>query len=117
METPNQAPFHAEPLGGGPSQTERIAAAVGYLGLLCLVPLFAFPNSAFARHHGRQGLVILLAAVILWAGNIVPIFGQIAWVLGSVILFILAILGAVNALNGRLWDMPVLGAYAKRIKL
>jgi uncharacterized membrane protein len=117
METSQQQPFKAEPVAGGVSQAERVAAAVGYLGILCLIPLFAFPSSAFARHHGRQGLVILCASVILWAGNIVPIFGQIAWVLGSIALFIGAIIGAVNALNGRMWEMPVLGRYAKMIKL
>ncbi|OGL66914.1 hypothetical protein A2856_00200 [Candidatus Uhrbacteria bacterium RIFCSPHIGHO2_01_FULL_63_20] len=98
-------------------QENRLIAAVGYLGILCLVPLLLKKESAFAQHHGKQGLVLLIAWLVLWAGNIVPILGQIVWMLGSVVVIILAIMGIVNALNGKTWEMPVLGQFAKNIKL
>jgi len=96
---------------------DRLIAAIGYLGILCLVPLLLKKESAFAQHHGKQGLVLLLAWVVLWVGNIVPVLGQVVWALGSLALVVLIILGMVNALQGKMWDMPVLGKYAKNLKL
>lgn len=98
------------------TQTEKFISAIGYLGVLCLVPLLLERNSAFARHHGKQGLTLLIAWMVLWIGNIIPVLGQIVWVIGSVVFIILIILGMVNAFAGRMWEMPVLGLYAKRFK-
>lgn len=99
------------------SSEERLFAAIGYLGILCLVPLLLKKKSAFAQHHGKQGLMILLVWLGLWVGMIVPILGQIVWTLGSIVLVIFIILGMLHAFQGRMWDMPVLGEYAKKIKL
>ncbi|PJE76868.1 hypothetical protein COV05_01575 [Candidatus Uhrbacteria bacterium CG10_big_fil_rev_8_21_14_0_10_48_16] len=96
---------------------DRLFAAIGYLGILCLVPLLLKKDSAFAQHHGKQGLVILLAWLVLWVGNIIPILGQIVWTLGTLALLILIILGMINALQGKMWEMPFLGKYAKDLKI
>lgn len=98
-------------------QEDRLFAAIGYLGILCLVPLLLKKESKFAQHHGKQGLIILLVWLALWVGNIIPILGQIVWTLGTIVLLILIILGMVNALQGKMWEIPVLGKYAKQIKL
>ena len=92
-------------------------AAIGYLGILCLIPLLAKKDSAFAQHHGKQGLVLLIVWMILWVVNVIPVLGQIVWALGSIGILILVLLGIINALNGNTWEMPVLGEYAKQIKL
>lgn len=98
------------------SANEKFFAAIGYLGILCVVPLILERKSAFAQHHGKQGLVLLLAWLALWIGNIVPLLGSIIWFLGSLAILMLIILGMVNAFQGRMWNMPVLGQYARRIK-
>ncbi|TAL50614.1 hypothetical protein EPN81_02335 [Patescibacteria group bacterium] len=98
-------------------QDDRLISAIGYLGILCLLPLLLRKESAFAQHHGKQGLVILLVWLALWFGMIIPFLGQIVWALGSLVLIILVILGMVNALQGKMWELPVLGKYAKQIKL
>lgn len=98
-------------------EDNKFFAAIGYLGILCLIPLLLAKDSAFAQHHGKQGLVILLAWILLWVGNIIPVLGQIVWALGSILLFMLIIMGIVNAANGRMWELPVLGKYAKDIRL
>lgn len=101
----------------GSIEQDRLIAAIGYLGILCLVPLLLKKNSAFAQHHGKQGLVVLLAWVVLWIGNIIPVLGQIVWFLGSIALLVLVILGMVNALQGKMWEMPLLGSFAKQLNL
>ena len=95
----------------------KVIAAIGYLGILCLIPLLAKKDSAFAMHHGKNGLVLLIAWLILWVGNIIPVLGQIIWVLGSLVLLVMVIIGISRALAGEKWDMPVLGQYTDKIKL
>ncbi|MBM5789970.1 hypothetical protein FJZ23_02710 [Candidatus Parcubacteria bacterium] len=97
-----------------PSPSQRLVSAIGYLGVLCLVPLLLERKSAFAQHHGKQGLTLLIAWLALWIGNIIPVLGQIVWMIGSLAFLILIILGMINAFAGRMWEMPVFGAYAKR---
>lgn len=95
----------------------KLVAAIGYLGILCLIPLLAKKDNAFCQFHGKQGLAIFVVWLILWVCNLIPFLGQLIWALGSIILVILVILGMVHALNGEEWELPVLGKYAKQIKL
>ena len=111
METSSQAPSSKD------VEDNKLIAAVGYLGILCLLPLLLKKDSAFAQFHGKQGLVLLIVWLILWAGNIVPIIGWMVWFVGSLGIVILIIMGVVHALRGEMWELPYLGQYAKEIKL
>jgi len=113
METPTNNPSPKI----GNFEENKIFAALGYLGILCLIPLLAKREDAFCQFHGKQGLVLLVTWMILWVGNIVPVLGQLVFFFGSIGLLVLVILGMVHALNGEEWDLPVLGKYAKQIKL
>ncbi|MBU0646539.1 DUF4870 domain-containing protein [Patescibacteria group bacterium] len=95
----------------------KIIAAIGYLGILCLIPLLAKKDSDFAMHHGKNGLILLITWLILWVGNIIPFLGQIVWALGSLVLLVMVVIGISKALAGEKWDMPVLGQYTDKIKL
>ena len=96
---------------------DKVIAAIGYLGILCLVPLLAKKDSEFAMHHGKNGLVLLITWLILWVGNIIPLLGQLIWFLGSIVLLVMVIIGISKALSGEKWEMPVLGQYTDKIKL
>ena len=98
-------------------QDDKVIAALGYIGILCLLPLLLKKNSPFAQHHGKQGLVITIAWVLLWIGNIIPVLGQIVWFVGSIALLILVVMGMMKAMAGETWVMPYLGKYASQIKL
>lgn len=98
-----------------PTLTERVVAAIGYLGILCLVPLLLHRDSPFAMHHGKQGFVVLIAWVVIWVGAIVPIIGWLVWFFGCIALLLLMLFGMVQALYGNLWELPVLGTYAKKL--
>lgn len=112
---PAAAPHH----GGSSKDVEenKAIAAVGYLGILCLIPLLMKKDSPYAQHHGKQGLVLTIAWLILFVLNIIPVFGQLVWFIGSIVLLILSIMGIVKALNGEMWEVPGIGQYAKQIKL
>ncbi|MFH1253686.1 MAG: DUF4870 domain-containing protein [Candidatus Uhrbacteria bacterium] len=113
METPTNNPSPKI----GNFEENKIFAALGYLGILCLIPLLAKREDAFCQFHGKQGLVLLITWMILWVGNIIPILGQLVFVVGSAVLLFLVVVGIIRALNGEEWELPVLGKYAKQIKL
>ena len=92
-------------------------AAIGYIGILCFVPLLLKKDSPYAQFHGKQGLVLFIAEVIIFFINIIPVLGQLVWLIGSVLFLTLSILGLLKAWNGESWELPILGEYAKKIKL
>lgn len=118
----DQQQFNESPSAPHGNQDKDIAenkliAAIGYLGIFCLLPLLLKKDSPYAQFHGKQGLILLITWLVLWVANIVPILGQITWAIGSLILIILVIMGIIRALNGDYWEIPILGKYAKDIKL
>ena len=88
-------------------------AAIGYIWILCFVPLFLKRKSKFAQFHAKQGLILFIIEIIGWLVFWIPLIG---WVLFLAIL-VLAIMGIMNALQGVWWDMPYLGKYAQKINL
>lgn len=100
-----------------PSKDTRVLSAIGYIWILCLLPLLGKRKSEFAQHHGRQGLVLTIASFIIWLVAWVPLIGWLVGFFGTIGLLVLAVTGIREALQGRYWEMPVLGKYAKQIKL
>lgn len=98
-------------------EDNKYLAAIGYIWILCLVPLLMKRKSKFAQFHGKQGLVLFIAEVILSFVWIIPILGWIVGFFGYIIVLVLSILGVINAVQGRYWDMPWLGKYTKKLNL
>ena len=97
-------------------------AILAYFGPLVLIPILAAKNSKFARYHSNQGLVLLIAAVIygIAYGILSTIIYAISWRLGfivsiiglvSILFSVLAIIGIINAVNGRAKELPVIGKF------
>ncbi len=105
-------------------EQNKVMALLAYLGLLFLVPLFAAPNSKYARYHTNQGLVLCLAAVAFGIVHVILTFLllMISWRLSflSTIIGLLwiafpvwCVIGIINALNGKAKELPIIG----RIKI
>lgn len=98
-------------------QDNKVLAAISYLFLLCLIPLLGKKDSAFAMHHGRQGLALACYGVAASLFNMIPIIG---WLFGWIFLLIWLIgmvIGFVKAMNGETWEVPVIGSYFNNVKL
>ncbi|MBU1202495.1 hypothetical protein KKH39_00395 [Patescibacteria group bacterium] len=91
-------------------EKNQITAAIGYIGILCFVPLFLAKKSKFAQFHAKQG-------VMLFAFEIVGMIIAFLMPFVMIISVILAVLGIKACLDGRYWELPVLGKYAKKINL
>jgi fumarate reductase subunit D len=98
-------------------QDGKIFALLGYLGILCLVPLLFKKDNKFALFHGKQGLVIFLGEIAAAIINIIPILGQILGVIGMLVFGILSLMGIVKCLMGEYWKIPVVSDIAEKIKI
>jgi len=95
-------------------------AVLSYFGLLVLIPLLAVKDSRFARFHANQGLVLFLCEVglVIVLSILQAILLAISWRLGFLVtilwllmipLAVVAIIGILNAINGKAKELPVIG--------
>lgn len=90
-------------------EQNKIFGVLSYIGILFLVGLLAAPESKFAKFHANQGCVLFIAAVAVNVVWVVPILGWIVGFFGWIAVLVLAIMGIVNALNGKMEKLPLIG--------
>ena len=98
-------------------QEGKFFAAVGYLSVLCFVPLLLKKGNRFAQFHGKQALVLFILEVAASILKAVPALGDIVFTLAFVVLGILSLVGIVKVLMGEYWQMPVIHEVASKISL
>lgn len=119
-------------------------ASVGYFGFLCLFPLIFQRQNRYSKFHGKQGFVLFISEILLTIGggilffltNLIfhqllrgiPLIGPfldfiinvlvywVFWVALFLSAFSFSLIGAYNAWNGNVWQMPLLWYYARRLK-
>ena len=116
LNTLNATPDYTASLDPADVPAHKVMGVLAYLSWLVLIPLFAARNSPFARFHCNQGIVLalaeVLAGVILGIGRRLPLIGwafRLVGILASVAWIVLAVIGILNALNGRAKELPLIG--------
>ena len=94
----------------------KVIACLAYI--LFFIPMLAAKDSKFAMEHAKQGLVLLIASIIIMiAGAIIPVIG---WFLigpiGSLLVLIVAIIAIIKTLQGEFWEIPLIGKYRSMFK-
>ncbi|OGZ35867.1 MAG: hypothetical protein A2V60_01040 [Candidatus Portnoybacteria bacterium RIFCSPHIGHO2_01_FULL_39_19] len=90
-------------------------AIVAYI--IFFIPLLTdAKNDPFVKYHVKQGLILFIGYVIEMFVGTIPFFGWIITPLLGVILFILFIIGIMNAINGKEKPLPVIGRFAENFK-
>lgn len=90
-------------------KTIAIIAYITVIGLIIAIILNNDKKNAFAAFHIRQALGVGLASLVIGVLNIIPYIGWLAFAVGSILLFVMWIVGLINALNGKMKPVPVLG--------
>lgn len=98
-------------------QDGKFFAAVGYLSILCFVPLVLKKGNAFAQFHGKQGLVLCILEVAACILKVVPALGDLVFTMAFVVFGILSLIGITKVLMGEKWEMPVIYEISSRISL
>lgn len=90
-------------------EANKILSLFSYLGILFLIPLLAAKDSKYARFHANQGIVLFIFSIAVNLFRYIPYIGGILGGIGSLLTFVLAIIGIVNAVNGKAKELPVIG--------
>lgn len=115
--------------GAADIEQNKAMAVLAYIGPLVLVPLLAAQNSKYARYHANQGLILLIASIIVSVATAIvfgilniffvllhiwPIIAIINWLMGlalSGVFIAYMIIGIINAAEGRFKELPIIGKY------
>jgi uncharacterized membrane protein len=80
-------------------EQNKTIAALSYF--LFALPMIFSPNSAFARFHANQSLVLWLASFLgQFVLKALPVIGDVAASLYSIMMLILLVLGILHAVKG-----------------
>ncbi len=98
-------------------QDGKCFALVGYIFILCVVPLLLKKENKFAVFHGKQALVLFIFEIAASILRIIPALGDLIFTLVFVICGILSLIGIVQVLMNNYWEMPVIGDIAEKITI
>lgn len=90
----------------------KTIAIVSYITLIGLIIAFVLNNdkkNTFASYHIRQSLGLGIFAIVIMIVGFIPYIGWIINLIGSLLLFVLWILGIINAANGEEKPLPIVG--------
>lgn len=92
----------------------KIFAVMGYLWILCILPLLFKKDNAFVLKHSKQGLVIFIGVVGTFILSIL-----FEWLLrpGLFVFGIISLWGIVESLRGKTLRIPVVSDLADKITL
>ena len=102
------------------AEDNKIMAILAYVGILVLVPIFAAKESPFARYHANQGLLLIIASLALVIAEWIIMF-ILALISPTLVLFfsliyllnlgifVLMIIGIINAAKGECKPLPLIG--------
>ncbi len=90
-------------------EKNKVMAVLAYI--LFFIPLLAAKDSKFARFHTNQGLVLFIGGIISSVVAVIPVIGWIVAPIAGLVITVLAVIGIINALNGRAKELPVIGKF------
>ncbi|MBN2558249.1 MAG: hypothetical protein JXB33_05805 [Clostridia bacterium] len=92
------------------SSNNKVMAVLCYLWILWIVPLLTeHKNDPFVKFHINQGIILTIFSVIVGIIGYIPVIGGVVSWVGGIALFVLAIIGIINAVNMQQKPLPVIG--------
>lgn len=96
------------------NENRTLMAILSYVGILVLIPLLTDAKSdSFVKFHIKQGLVLLITSVLVSVISWIPVIG---WAAGMAV-FVLFIIGIVNAAGGKEQALPIIGQFGDKFKI
>ena len=109
----------------------KLVAAIGYLGILFVIPMFVKKDSPYAQFHGKQGMGLFIVSTVLsfifgffgifaiipFIGWLIFIFGALIFGLVFLVLFVFMIIGIYKAATGKAYELPLVSDLLKWFNL
>lgn len=102
------------------NHNNKFMAILSYFGILVLIPLFVCKDSKYVQFHTNQGLLVFILEVGYAVGYnmLSKILLDISWELYDIVhlismvsiaFLILSVMGILNAVNGKMKELPIIG--------
>ncbi len=94
--------------------------AAGALAYVTIIPAIIFlivepyNKSSYIRFHSWQSIFLGIAAFAISFINVIPILGQIIFLIGMLILFVAWLIVLLKALKGERYKLPFIGNLAEK---
>jgi uncharacterized membrane protein len=95
--------------------TDSQAGALAYITIIpAIIFLLVEPynKNSFVRFHAWQCIFLYVVGFVIGFVNVIPILGQIVFLIAMIGLFVMWIMALIRALKGERWQIPVIGKYA-----
>ncbi len=95
-----------------PAPEDKTVAIISYLtliGFIVAVVLHSSKKTVLGAYHLRQALGLLLILIGLSIVNVIPILGQIVFLLGGIALLVFWVMALISAINGQMKPVPLIG--------
>ncbi len=86
-----------------------------------IIVLLVKKDNKYAMFYAKQGLVLFIAAVVVgvagWVLIFIPVLGWLAMIVLQLLMTVLWFISWIYALSGEEKEIPLIGQYAKQIKI
>jgi uncharacterized membrane protein len=112
-DSPQYTPIPPQAAQGGLSDT-----AAGALAYITIIPAIIFllvepyNRSAFVRFHAWQSIFLQAGLFVVSFINVIPILGQIVFLILFLGFFVAWVMVLMKALKGEKYELPIIGKYA-----
>jgi len=90
-------------------------AIIAYL--FFVIPLLTDKRTdPFVKYHVKQGITIFVSGFIILVIGSIPVVGPILFTLGLIILFLIWLIGILNAAASKKEPAPLIGKFGEKIK-
>jgi len=93
----------------------KFFAAIGYISILCFIPLFLKKDNKFAQFHGRQALILFILELAASMLVIIPVVGEVVFRFVWLVLSIFSLAGLIKVLMNEYWEMPIIYPISSKI--
>lgn len=98
-----------EPLDMDDVEEGRALALLAYIPFFCFIPYIQGKKAnSFAYEHGKQG-------VLLFFFEIIALLGALFWKVALFLAAVVAIVGIIYVMRGRLWKIPWIGSLSEKL--
>lgn len=93
----------------------KFFAAIGYISILCFIPLFLKRDNQFAQFHGRQALILFILELAAAMLVIIPVVGEVVFRFTCLVFSIFSLAGLIKVLMNEYWEMPIIYPISSKV--
>lgn len=115
MDIKNSVDVSENPGSSNQKGNQTLMGVLAYLGILILVPYFMAKGNPFVKFHIKQGLVLVVAELIIWVLRSMfwsySMFSLMQLLNLAVVVFV--IIGIMNVVQGKEKELPLIGYFSR----